>query len=227
MSHEKRGRGQSSEKTPLGEMLVQVGLINRNQLAAALGRQRAFEGKLGSTLVSMELVKEEDVLACLSNQLRLSHVDFREIEIPESALERVPNQTARKFTVIPVAVQRRRVILAMSDPTDLDAVREIEFEVGASVQPVIATHRSITQAIDYYYGDGDPASSAEGSPGHRVNPQPAAAIDPLEEEGLDFGELDTLAVVRLLVMILRQKGLIGRGDLASALRQLESTKAAA
>jgi type IV pilus assembly protein PilB len=208
-------------------MLVQVGLINGNHLAAALGRQRAFPGKLGSTLVSMELVKEEDVLACLSNQLRFSHVDFREIEIPESALERVPEQTARKFTVIPVAVQRRRVILAMSDPTDLDAVREIEFQVGASVQPVIATQQSITQAIDYYYGVGDPASSAEGSLDHPVNPQPVAVVDPLEQEGLDLDELDALALVRLLVMILQQKGMIGRGDLASALRQLESSKAAA
>jgi hypothetical protein len=117
----------------LGEILVQVGLITEEQLAEALQLQQALGGRLGAQLMRMGLVREEDVLRCLSDQFRVSYVDFREIEIPQRALDSVPIQIAKKLNVVPVALQRRRVVLAMSDPTDLEMIKRIEFDEGLDV----------------------------------------------------------------------------------------------
>jgi type IV pilus assembly protein PilB len=211
--------------------LLQTGLINHVQLATALGRQREAGEKLGSTLVQLGFVTEDAVLQCLSQQLQFSNVDFRLMKIPESVLGCVPVDTAKRFTVMPVAVQRGRVVLAMSDPGNLDVVKEIEFQIGAGVQPVVATQQSIRQAIDHYYGTSE--SPAPDSPEHPREPKPAAVVDPLQEEASACQELDhvedfdALALVRLLLRTLRQKGMIDRDDFAEALRQAERGRAAA
>jgi type IV pilus assembly protein PilB len=208
-----------------------MGLISHVQLATALGRQREAGEKLGSTLVQMGFVEEEAILRCLSNQLQLSHVDFREMEIPQRVLGCVPAQTAQRFTVIPVALQRGRVVLAMSDPGNLDVVKEIEFQIGAGVQPVVATQQSIRQAIDHYYGTHE--SPAEDNGEQHGEPKPVAVVDPLQEEASADEELDpvedvdALALVRLLLVTLRQKGTSGKRDFAEALRQTERSRAAA
>jgi type IV pilus assembly protein PilB len=202
----------------LGEILVQVGLITEEQLAEALRQQQALGGRLGAQLMRMGLVREEDVLRCLSDQLRVSYVDFREIEIPQRALDTVSIQLAKKLNVVPVALQRRRVVLAMSDPTDLEMIKQIEFEIGAGVLPVVAVEWSITRAIDHYYGSRtDSLSQAEAGPEDPVAAGPADATS-RETEGLQ--EVDTLELVRLLFSILRQNGNIGRKDFAEALQQL-------
>ncbi len=144
-----------TRKKRFGEILTEAGLINDTQLAAALHSQRTWGGKLGSTLVRMGVAREEDILRCLSNQLRLPSVDFRKIKISPRALDAVPLRVAEKYNVIPVALKeelgKKSVILAMSDPTNLDAVREIQFQAGVNVRPVVATESSITRAIDQYY----------------------------------------------------------------------------
>jgi type IV pilus assembly protein PilB len=202
----------------LGEILVQVGLITEEQLAEALRQQQALGGRLGAQLMRMGLVREEDVLRCLSDQLRVSYVDFREIEIPQRALDTVSIQLAKKLNVVPVALQRRRVVLAMSDPTDLEMIKQIEFEIGAGVLPVVAVEWSITHAIDHYYGSRrDPPGPAEEVSEDPVVAQPAGATSRKSEV---LQGIDTLELVRLLLSILRQKGTIGRKDFAEALRQL-------
>jgi type IV pilus assembly protein PilB len=202
----------------LGEILIQVGLITEEHLAEALRQQQALGGKLGSRLIRMGHVREADILRCLSDQLRLSYVDFREIEIPQSALDSVSIEIARKFSVIPIALQRRRVVLAMSDPTQLEMIKEIEFQIGAGVLPVIAADWSITRAIDHYYGShGGAAGSTEAVPDDKVVAEIAGPANP-ESEVLQ--EVDTLGLVRLLISVLEQKGNIGHKDFAEALQQM-------
>jgi type IV pilus assembly protein PilB len=215
-------------KKRLGEILTEAGLINETQLASALNSQRTWGGKLGSTLVRMGFVKEEDLLRCLSAQLRLPSVDFAKIRIAPNALQVVPHRIAEKYNVIPVALKeemgKKTVILAMSDPTNLDTISEIQFQTGVNVRPVVATESAISRAVDQHYlhqkakeqyGYEKRVDLAQHSSAeemvilHRGEEMRVSAL-----EGLDPSEL-----VRALVRVLLDKGVIDRKDLEDAVRR--------
>lgn len=216
----------------LGEILKDAGLINETQLKAALRSQTTWGGKLGSTLVRMGFVQEEDVLKCLSAQLQLPSVDFRKVTISAKALQAVPARVAEKYNVVPVALKeesgKKRVILAMSDPTALDAISEVEFQTGVNVRPVVATASAITRAIDRYY-----RNRAVGPTLAPEEPLGVAEVEDTEEMViLNHGDekrvsspkrvdkpVDALELVQALIQVLAEKGVIDRSDLERALRK--------
>lgn len=220
------------KKKRLGELLLEGGLINETQLASALASQKTWGGKLGSTLVRMGFVQETDILQCLSAQLRLPSVDFRKVRINPRALEAVPLRVAEKHNVIPVALKeelgKKSVILAMSDPTNLDAIGEIQFQAGVNVRPVVATESSIIRAIDQFYRQ---RRVKEGY-GHerRVDLAAVEAADEMvlvsrgEEKPLtaSSGVLDAADPADLVWALLRAletKGVLTRADVEAVFRR--------
>ncbi|NOY44142.1 MAG: hypothetical protein GXP50_01615 [Deltaproteobacteria bacterium] len=216
----------------LGEILMDAGLITETQLQAALSSQKTWGGKLGSTLVRMGFAREEDILRCLSAQLRLPAVDFRKVRISPRALAAVPLRIAEKYHVMPVALKeelgKKSVILAMADPTNLDAISEIEFQTGVNVRPVVATESGITRAINYYYRKQGQDPAAQAPPSERVPVGPAGGSEGEDEmvilqkgeerrvsslDGLDTGEL-----LKVLIRVLEAKGVLTREELEAALR---------
>lgn len=222
-----------TRKKRLGEILTEAGLIKDSQLAAALHSQRTWGGKLGSTLVRMGVAREEDILKCLSTQLRLPSVDFRTIKINPRALEAVPLRVAEKYNVIPVAIKeelgKKSVILAMSDPTNLDAVREIQFQAGVNVRPVVAAESSITRAIDQYYRQ----RKVREQYGHERTVD-LAAVEVAEEmvvvsEGKEtvvavsplpgLSSTGALDLAWAILRALEDKGVLSRAEIEAALRR--------
>ncbi len=212
----------------LGEVLIDAGLINETQLAAALNSQRTWGGKLGSTLVRMGFLTEESILRSLSAQLRLPSVDFQKVVVSPEAKKAVDVRTADKYNVMPVAYKeelgKKIVVLAMSDPTNLDAVTEIQFQTGLTVKPVVATESSIMRAIDHYYRNRPLRESS------KMARAAAAEWDEDDDEMIilqhgdekSVGELDGVDVselVRALVQVLEDKGVISAQDLQEALRR--------
>ncbi len=217
-----------TKRRRLGELLIEAGVITETQLAAALNSQRTWGGKVGSTLVRMGFVNEDDILRCLSSQLRLPSVDFRKVKISPKALKAIPLSIAEKYNVIPVAIKeehnKKSVILAMSDPTNLDALSEIQFQAGVHVRPVVATESAITRAIDQYYHE----RPSQGSYGyqHKVD---LAVVDEGEEMVIyhkgdekrvaPVQALDAMELVTLLIDVLEDKGIISKEDLEEALQR--------
>lgn len=215
-------------KKRLGEILIDAGLLNETQLASALNSQKTWGGKLGSTLVRMGFVKEEDLLRCLSSQLRLPCVDFAKVRIAPKALQLVPHRVAEKYNVIPVAVKeemgKKTVILAMSDPTNLDSISEIQFQTGVTVRPVVATESAITRAVDHYYLNRgrEPSSGVD----RRVDLAEVTSLDEMvivsrgEEKRVSAADgADTAQLAKALAQLLLDKGLITRRELDEALRR--------
>ncbi len=210
----------------LGEVLIDAGLINETQLAAALNSQRTWGGKLGSTLVRMGFLTEESILRSLSAQLRLPSVDFQKVAVSPEAKKAIDVRTADKYNVMPVAYKeelgKKIVVLAMSDPTNLDAVTEIQFQTGFTVKPVVATESSITRAIDHYYRNRslrEPskavwAAAEEWDEDEMIILQQGDEKRVGELDGVDVSEL-----VRALVRLLEEKGVISAQDLQEALRR--------
>lgn len=217
-----------TKRKRLGELLIEAGLINELQLKAALQSQKTWGGKLGSTLARMGFVREDDILKALSTQLRLPSVDFRKVRVSPRALQAVPQRIAERYNVIPVALKeeagKKSVILAMSDPTNLDAISEIAFQAGINVRPVVAAESSITRAIDHYYRNRK--GFEELAEPKREALAPVEDTDEMvilsrgdEVRVSPYDGADPKTLLNALIQVLEAKGVIDRKDLERALRR--------
>jgi len=213
-------------KRRLGEILLGAELINRARLEAALRLQALRRQRLGSTLLEIGFVREDDLLGCLSMQLRVPSINLREVALPRHVLHALPVRTAERHHVFPVSVHReggrRSLILAMADPTDLEAIRDIEFQAGMRVLPAVAMESSIMRASARYYRFRDEAVKPPN--GARVIQEVLQASRNDGGEAVDRSEPakpalpDSHQLARELLTLLVRRGLLDRRDLQVVLR---------
>ncbi|NWJ42254.1 MAG: hypothetical protein HXX12_14920 [Geothrix sp.] len=136
----------------LGELLVEGGLITPAQLQSAITHQKIARGRLGSNLVALGYISEEVLMDFLSHQTGVPQMDVRNLEVPAQVLKLVPHRLADQFTVLPITTQEpKSLVLAMSDPSDLNAIDSARFASGLHIQPVVASHSALRKAISDLY----------------------------------------------------------------------------
>jgi len=148
----------------LGELLVEAGIIDELQLQSALGHQKKWGGRLGKVLVDLGFVEESELLKFLSEKFKIQAVDLTRSKIPEQAFSALPEKVARKYGVVPVFLKegpgnKKTLILAMSDPSNLKVIDEIQFLTGYRIEPVLATDSAIEKVLENYghYQPEEPA----------------------------------------------------------------------
>src|SRR5687768_9078316 len=136
----------------LGEILVRENLISLQHLREALDYQREHGGRLGYHLVKLGLVTDDMITAVLSRQYGIPSVNLDLFQIDESVLRLIPQEVAQKYSVIPLSRVGSTLTLAMVDPTNVFAVDDIKFMTGLSVEPVVVSETTLSNAIARYYG---------------------------------------------------------------------------
>jgi type IV pilus assembly protein PilB len=138
----------------LGELLVREKLINLQQLRRAQDEQRRTGKNLGYTLAKLGYVSDGDITNFLSAQYRLPAVNLDEYEIDGEVIKLVSREICEKHRIIPVSRSGSSLIVAMADPTNLNAIDDIKFLTGLNVEPVVASETAVQTAIDRYYSAG-------------------------------------------------------------------------
>ncbi len=123
----------------LGDLLVAEGLITTEQLQRALGEQRESGEKLGSILVRLDLLNEEQLIGFLSRQYGIPSITLSQLDIDPEVLRLVPAQIAKKYEVLPVKRIANTLTLAMADPTNVFALDDVAFMTNLQVVPVVAS----------------------------------------------------------------------------------------
>ena len=141
------------EAKKLGVLLIEAGLITPAQLQETLRHQRISGGRLGSTLVAQGIINEDSLMDFLAKQTGVPRLDVKQLEVPAGILKRIPRRLAEQMTILPVGLKEpRSLVLAMADPLDLNAVDSARFASGMSIEPVVASHKALRQAIADNYG---------------------------------------------------------------------------
>jgi hypothetical protein len=136
----------------LGELLLNEKLITPEQLNEALTSQVIFGIKLGSSLVELGFITDEQLCALLSRKLGVPPVSPRALSyVSPDVLALVPAELAKKYRLIPIKVEGKKLALAMTDPTDFKAIDEVAFVSGCVVRPHIAPDVRITAALSKFY----------------------------------------------------------------------------
>ena len=139
---------------PLGQILIQRGLIGPDDLDRALELQRERHGeKLGRILVDMGYLAQRDLLATLSQQLGLP---IAQVATPPSApeIEGLSARFLRQALIFPLAVEEGSLTLAMADPLDFETINAVQNSVKLEVRPQFASEQDILDAVDRYYPEG-------------------------------------------------------------------------
>jgi type IV pilus assembly protein PilB len=136
----------------LGELLLQEKLLSADQLKSALDYQKKHNVSIGTALVSLEIISEEEMAQALSRQLGYPYIDLNQFEVFPDVIELIPAEITKKHAIMPIHRIRSFLTLAMVDPTDLDVIEDVRFRTGLSIQPVIASESGILNAINKYYG---------------------------------------------------------------------------
>jgi type IV pilus assembly protein PilB len=201
--------------TRLGDLMVKEKLISSEQLAQALEYQKKNGGRLGSCLVKLAFVSDEEVTNFLSRQYGVPSINLAFFEVDSDVVKLVPEDTARRYEVVPLSRVGSSLTIAMVDPTNVFAMDDIKFMTGFNVEPVVASESSIREAIERFY------AQAQGDALTKVMEEFADADEVLEleatQEELAEGELEKAAgeapVVKLVNIILRESVNRGASDI--------------
>jgi len=149
----------------LGELLLRERRVTPTQLQEALTYQRSNGGRLGTSLVKLGILTDDDISDVLSRQYGVPAVDLKDFAYDPSLLRLIPAETAAKYNVIPVGRSGNTLTLAMTDPTNVFAMDDIKFRTGLNVEPVVASETAIQAAVVHHYGSGSQQAKDNGANG--------------------------------------------------------------
>jgi type IV pilus assembly protein PilB len=137
----------------LGDLLVKEKVITPEQLEQAVKTQKDTGGKdrLGSVLVKLGMLSDEDVTNFLSRQYGVPAINLQFFEIDPAVVKLIPQETARRYQILPLSRVGSALTIAMVDPTNVFAMDDIKFMTGFNIEPVVASEGAIMEGIEKAY----------------------------------------------------------------------------
>ncbi|HXZ79158.1 MAG TPA: type IV-A pilus assembly ATPase PilB [Terriglobales bacterium] len=202
----------------LGDLLVKEKVITAEQLQQALKVQKDTGGRLGSVLVKLGFLSDEDVTNFLSRQYGVPAINLNYFEIDPAVVKLVPQDTAKRYQILPLSRVGASLTIAMVDPTNVFAMDDIKFMTGFNIEPVVASESSIMEGIDKAYGA--PPAQEEDLETVMASMSDVAESDvelQAEEQEVGLSELEKAAeeapIVKLVNLILTDAVKRGASDI--------------
>lgn len=139
-------------KKKLGQMLIESGIITKEELDTALAEHKLGGKLLGETLVDLGSATEEEITAAISAQYGIPYLALDHYEIDPVIIRLVPKQLAVKHRCIPLDRMGDILTLVIDNPLDEEAWKELEEESGVTLRCFTSTSANILDAIKKFYG---------------------------------------------------------------------------
>ncbi|MBI4437200.1 MAG: hypothetical protein HY590_07310 [Candidatus Omnitrophica bacterium] len=139
----------------LGELLIERGVITKDQVEKALAVQKEEGGLIGQILVRLGFTTEEEIAQALTAQFGFPYLPLKNYEIAGDVIKLVPENVARQYCLIPVDRIGNALTIAMSNPLNVQAQEDIELITKCKVQVFVSTMTDINDAINRSYAQGD------------------------------------------------------------------------
>jgi type IV pilus assembly protein PilB len=128
---------------PLGQVLLDEGLINEEQLSRALNAQRTTTAPLGTVLVNQGAIPEDHLTLVLSIHLDTPVADLKHVDVDPEVAQLVPEDFARRNLVLALRRENGHIDVAMADPNNLLLLNDLRLITGLHVSPYIASPSDI------------------------------------------------------------------------------------
>jgi type IV pilus assembly protein PilB len=143
------GRGDGGKK--MGEILVSKDVVASAQLSAAMSKMREEGGSLLTNLAKVGAINEDVLSEFLSQHFGVPSVNLDELELEQEIVSLIPEELSKKYKAIPINRTGKTLVVAMADPTNIEAIDEIKFLTEYNVEVVVATENQIKNALDKYH----------------------------------------------------------------------------
>jgi len=199
----------------LGDILVNQGLLDRDQMMDALRRmKRSKSSLLGNVLIEMGALSQEQLTQAVAEQLSIPLVDLKEFEIKPEVLDLVSREFAIEHKVLPLLLTRQALVVAVESPVDADYLDDLRFKIQRQVIPVIAGADDLAQRINVEYAQDAVAPDFQTIPAELEQ-----LTRSLEEKGQGAGALrqmvsdDDTLVVRMVNQMILDAQRLGASDI--------------
>ncbi len=201
----------------LGDLLLKEKVITHEQLEQALKSQKDTGGRLGSVLVKLGFLSDEDVTNFLSRQYGVPAINLSYFEIDPSVVKLIPYETAKRYEILPLSRVGASLTIAMVDPTNVFAMDDIKFMTGFNIEPVVASEASILEGIEKAYGAGQAEEDLEKVMA-TMNEIAESDIElQAEEEEIGLSDLEKAAeeapIVKLVNLVMTEAVKRGASDI--------------
>lgn len=140
---------------PIGQYLVEKGLLTEENLQKVLEKQKESKGKMfGDVIVDMGLISDKDFAKVLAERLNVPYVDLDETEFIPEVVKKIPEAVAKKYNLIAISLFGKRLTVATNDPANFYIFEDVRIITGCNVVPVLATKMSIAKYIGKLYSAG-------------------------------------------------------------------------
>jgi len=151
-----------SNEDYLLELLTEAGLVSAEEIEVTRGQLRGRESVV-ERLISDNRISEEQVAQVCAQSSSMEYIDLMHYPIPPDVFEKVPDDVAKRFRVVPVADDGVYLTVAVADPLDFEVLDSLPHILGREINPVVATVSAIAEVIHQNYGDVGEGTSPEES----------------------------------------------------------------
>ena len=191
-------------------VLQEVGLITRSQIEKARAQLNGARTNIVDLLIKDGIVSDTDVSRALAAQAQMDWIDIASIVIPPLVIKQIRAEDARRFKVIPVAFGETGLVVAVSDPLDIDTIDSLSFLLQRELELVCTSPEKIREALIKYYGTADEAADIlQKRLGEDVDLGLEIGDDAADVEG---DESDA-PIIRMVSMLLIEAHRLGASDI--------------
>ena len=140
------------------DLLQDAGLVTRSEVEAARARLNGTT-EVVEILIRDGVVTEADVSRTLAAQAHMDWVDLATILIPPDVISQLRAEDARRFKVIPVGFGETGLIIAVTDPLDIETIDSLNYLLQRELELVCSSPGKIREALIKYYGTAEDASA--------------------------------------------------------------------
>ena len=191
------------------KVLEEIGLVSRKQIAQARAKLNGAPSVV-DVLVRDGVVSADDISRSLAAQAQMHWIDLSAVVIPPEIISQISATDARRFKVIPVTFGESGLVLAISDPLDVDTIDSLNFLLQRDLELVCTSPEKIRQALIKYYGTAEEAADVLQ---HKIGDEVDLGLeigDGTEAVGVDEADAP---IIRLVSMLIIEAHKLGASDI--------------
>jgi len=180
----------------LGKLLISKELITEKELKFALNIKKKEKKRFGEILLSLGYITNNQLLFTLEEQLGIPSINFQNKDIKKEIINLISEKIARRYTALAFELDKDTLKVAMADPLDIIAIKDIELDTNKKVESYVCIESQIVSLLDRNYNQLETKEVYDNT---NLN---LAEINNMDEELL--AEINNAPIVKLVNSVIKQ-----------------------